>query len=66
MSNRLAIVSAEDVDLVVKIFYWAFLEELIAFKEAVVVGSVSPKGHGVSVDLGRTSTQWDSRHCGRK
>ena len=40
MSNRLAVVSAEDVDLVVEVFDGLFIEGLITFKEAMVVGNV--------------------------
>lgn len=40
MSNRLAVVSAEDVDLVVEVFDWLFVEALITSKEAMVVGNV--------------------------
>lgn len=37
MSNRFATISAKDVDLVVKVFEWGFFEELVTFKEVVVV-----------------------------
>lgn len=57
MSNRLAIVSAENVDLVVKIVNWAFFEEFTALEEAVVVGDMNTEGRGICVDLGRTSRQ---------
>ncbi len=55
MSNRLAIVSTEDIDLIVKIIDWLLIEEFITFKEAVVVGDVYAEGRGVSIHLDRAS-----------
>lgn len=40
MSYRLAGLTAENVDLVVEVLGWIFLEDCIALEEAVVVGDV--------------------------
>lgn len=55
--NRLATASAEHVDLVVKIFQRRFVEKVITFEEAVVVGNVNTEGRGVRIDLVRVSKQ---------
>lgn len=65
MSNRLATVSAEDVDLVVKIVDWVLIQEIIAPKEAVVVGDLDTEGCGVCIHLGRASKQRNGRHSER-
>ncbi len=64
MSNRLAVVSTEGIDLIVKIIHWLLIEELITFKEAVVVGDVYTEGRGVSIHLGRASEHREGRHFG--
>lgn len=53
MSNRLAVMSAEDAGLVVKIFEWVLFEELIiTFKEIVVVPDGNTECSGVNKVLG--------------
>lgn len=50
--NRLATASAEDADVVVKIFERRFVVKLITFEEAVVGGNVNTEGRGVRIHMG--------------
>lgn len=57
VSNRLAIVLAEDIHLVVKIFDWVSRKELITLKEAVAVASMNAEIRRFCIALDRTFKQ---------
>ena len=53
MGNRLAVLTAENVDLIVEeMLRWILLEDFIVLEKAVVVGDGHSQGGGVYVAMG--------------